>query len=125
VKRKTGRRVLERMPEMLAAIGDDGTIAAWNGECEEVTGYASAEVVGHPDAFVRFFPDPAYREQLVQEHRRLGGQVRNWEVQVTCKDGTVKTLAVSNISKVVPVRGWKEWGIAIDVTAIKRGNIAP
>lgn len=110
------RRVLERMPVMLAALGPDRNIIAWNRECEQVTGYGSAEVIGNPDAPAWLFPDQAYREQLLREHRRLNGQVRNWEVRVTCKDSTVKTIAVSNVSKSVSIPGWDEWGIAIDVT---------
>lgn len=35
------RRVLERMPVMLAALGPDRTIRMWNAECERVTGYTA------------------------------------------------------------------------------------
>lgn len=110
------RRVLERMPVMLAALGSDRTIIVWNSECERVTGYKTSEVVGHADVQKWLFPNQTYRAQLIQEHRRLDGQVRNWEIQVTCKDGTAKTIAVSNVSKSVSVPGWNEWGIAVDVT---------
>jgi two-component system, chemotaxis family, CheB/CheR fusion protein len=110
------RRVLEQMPVMLAALGSDHNIRVWNDECEKVTGYTSAEVIGNPDVPVLLFPDPVYRGQLVQKHRSLDGQVRNWKLQIRCKDGSEKTIAFSNVSKAVPISGWSEWGIALDVT---------
>jgi two-component system CheB/CheR fusion protein len=110
------RRVLERMPVMLAALGFDRTITVWNSECERVTGYTAAEVIGNPDVPAWLIPDPAYRAALLAEHTRLDGHVRNWEVQITCHDGMVRTIALSNVSKSVTVPGWSEWGIATDVT---------
>ena len=110
------RRVLEQMPVMLAALGSDHKIRVWNHECEKVTGYTSAEVIGNPDVPVLLFPDPVYRGQLVQTHQSLDGQVRNWKLQIRCKDGSEKTIAFSNVSKDVPISGWSEWGIALDVT---------
>lgn len=110
------RRVLERMPVMLAAVGSDRTLTVWNSECERVTGYTAAEVIGNPDVLRWLVPDPAYRTELLTERRRLAGQVRNWEVRITCKDGTARTIALSNVSTSVAVRGWSEWGIATDIT---------
>ncbi len=101
---------------MLAALGPEKTITTWNSECEAVTGYAASEVVGKSDVLTWLIPDPAYREALLAEHRRLDGNFRNWEVQITCKDGVVKTIIFSNVSKSVVVPGWSEWGIATNVT---------
>ncbi len=106
------RHVLERMPVMLAALAPDHTITLWNRECERVTGYASSEVVGNPDVMTWLIPDPAYRAAILAEHSKLDGNCRDWEVQVTCKDGTVKTVAFSNVSKSVEVPGWSDWAIA-------------
>lgn len=110
------RRVLERMPVMLAALGADHRIVVWNEECEKVTGYAAAEVVDNPDFPARLFPDPAYRASLLDKHRRVNGQVRNWNVSILCKDGTTKQIACSNVSQSVILAGWHDWGIAVDVT---------
>lgn len=109
------RRVLERMPVMLAALGADHRIVVWNEECEKVTGYAAADVIGNPDFPARLFPDPAYRTALLDEHRRMNGLVRNWHVQILCKDGSTKGIACSNVSRSVLLPGWQEWGIAIEV----------
>jgi two-component system CheB/CheR fusion protein len=110
------RQVLERMPVMLAALGSDRTLRVWNSECERVTGYTAEEVVGNPDVLSWLIPDLAYRATLLEEHRRLAGHVRNWNVRVFCKDGITRTIALSNVSKAVVVPGWSDWGIATEVT---------
>ena len=110
------RRVLERMPVMLAALGPDRSICAWNSECERVIGYRAEEVMGHDDVFFRLVPDPAYRAELLAEHKRQDGLIRNWTVRVVCKNGETKTVAISYVSKAVVISGWSEWGIATLVT---------
>jgi signal transduction histidine kinase len=47
---------------------------------------------------------------------------REWEWELTAKDGSTKTVAWSNISKAFPVPGWATWGVGIDVTARKRAE---
>ena len=110
------RNVLERMPVMLAALDDRLAVTVWNGECERVTQYSAKDMLGRTDAFVELIPDPTYREKLLQKHRRSAGHIRNWEIRITCKDGTERTVALSNVSESVLVPGWRDWGIAVDVT---------
>ena len=43
---------------------------------------------------------------------------------MTNKDGSVKTVAWSNISKHCPIPGWASWGIGMDVTGLKRAEEA-
>jgi len=113
------RRVLENMPVMLDAFDADGTIVAWNHECERVTGYRADEIVGNPKAMEWLYPDDAYRQQMVQAWRQRGDDYRGWEWEITCKDGSSRTVAWSNISKHFPVRDWVTWGIGVDVTEQK------
>ena len=67
------RRVWEQMPVMLAALGPYHRVVVWNQECEAVTGYAAAEILGSHDVFLRLFPDPAYREQLRTAYQNSDG----------------------------------------------------
>ena len=110
------RLVLERMPVMLAALGPDRTLCVWNSECERVTGYRADEVIGHDDVLARLVPDVVYRAELLAEHRRQDGLIRNWTARIICKNGETKTIAFSNVSKAVVVPGWADWGIATLVT---------
>jgi two-component system CheB/CheR fusion protein len=120
-KEELTRRVLEHMPVMLAALGPDHRCVVWNQECEAVTGYAAAEILGGHNVFLRLLPDPAYREQLLTAYQNSDGRIRNWVVRITCKDGRVKTIAVSSVSRPISVLGWREWGIGIDVSDLRNG----
>jgi PAS domain S-box-containing protein len=120
-KEELTRRVLEHMPVMLAALGPDHRFVVWNQECEAATGYAAAEILGGHNVFLRLFPDPAYREQLLATYQNSDGRIRNWLVRITCKDGRVKTIAVSSVSGPISVLGWREWGVGIDVSDLRNG----
>ena len=119
--RERMRELLDDMPVMLAATDKDRTIVFWNRECERVTGWKSEEVVGNPDSTKLYYPNEAYRARLSADRDRMGQQFRNWEVQFTCKDGTVKTIAWSNIAAQCPIPTWAEWGVAWE---LKRDAIA-
>jgi PAS domain S-box-containing protein len=110
------RAVLQNMPVMLIALADDGGIVVWNRECERVTGYPAMEIVGHPDALERLYPDAAYRSRMVAEWTRRGHTYRDWEVRLTGKDGFVRTIAWSSVAASFPVPGWASWAIGIDIT---------
>lgn len=116
------RLVLQNMPVMLDALDAAGNIIVWNQECERVTGYSAAEIVGNPDAMVWFFPDAEYRHRMLTAWAMQGDDFRNWEWELTCKDGSVKTIAWSNIAAQFPVPGWASWGIGVDVTERKQAE---
>ena len=118
------RRVLEDMPVMLDAFDADGTIVAWNQECERVTGYRADEIVGNPKAMEWLYPDDAYRQRMVEAWRQRGDDYRGWEWEITCKDGSSRTVAWSNISQHFPVRDWATWGIGVDVTERRKAEQA-
>ncbi|MBM0743648.1 PAS domain S-box protein, partial [Phormidium sp. CLA17] len=108
--------VLQNMPVMLDAFDEEGNIIEWNRECERVTGYRADEVVGNPQSIERLYPDPAYRQQMMQAWSDRGNNYRQWEWDITCKDGSIKTISWSNISDKFPIPGWASWGIGVDVT---------
>ncbi len=110
------RRVAEQMPVMLDAFDEDGQFVLWNRECERVTGYKAAEIVGNPRAFELLFPDPEIRDQVLRRVRKEEGDYRNVEVEITCKDGSRRFIAWSNISDTYPIPGWSSWAVGVDVT---------
>jgi two-component system, cell cycle sensor histidine kinase and response regulator CckA len=115
------KKVLRNMPAMMDAFDENGVAIMWNHECELATGYSAEEIIGNPAALELLMPDPSYRNQMIEELFRKGGNYRNWEWTVTCKDGTQKIISWSNISKDYPIQGWAGWGIGIDIT--ERKNI--
>jgi PAS domain S-box-containing protein len=117
------RTVLQNMPVMLDALDENLNIIVWNRECERVTGYSADEIIRHPDVSELLYPDPRYREQM-QAHLVASDDYRDWEWGTTCKDGSVRTIAWSNISRQYPVPGWTRWGIGVDITERKRAEEA-
>ena len=112
--------VVDAMPVMMDAIDEKGTIMAWNKECEHLTGYSSKEIVGNPNALEILYPDREYRENMLKELEDLSAPINEWEFELTCKDGTKKTIAWSNVSVEAPIPGWFTWAIGVDVTERKR-----
>lgn len=110
------RQVVGSMPVLLDAFDEDGTVIAWNEECERVTGYSAEEIVGNPDAMKLLYPDDKLRDEVMLTIKKAGGDFRNLELTLTARDGTPRTIAWSNVSKSLPIRGWATWAVGIDVT---------
>jgi PAS domain S-box-containing protein len=113
------RTVLENMPVMLDALDEDLNIIVWNRECERVTGYSADEIINHPRVSELLYPDPHYRERM-QGKLALNDDYRGWEWETTCKDGSVRTIAWSNLSHQCPVPGWDQWAIGVDITELRQ-----
>jgi len=116
--------MLMNMPVMIDAFDADWNIVLWNRECERVTGYGAGEILGNPTAMELLYPDRAYRGAMMQQWKERGDDYRNWRWGITAKDGSIKTVAWSNISKRIPIAPWKTWGIGVDVTEQTRAEAA-
>ncbi|MBO0350462.1 PAS domain S-box protein [Phormidium pseudopriestleyi FRX01] len=118
------RGILENMPVMMDAFDIEGNFIAWNRECERVTGYSANEIVGNPLAGELLYPISEERAAMVTEMVELDNHYRNWELELTAKDGSIKTVAWSNIAKQFPIPGWSGWGIGVDVSDRKQAENA-
>ena len=118
------RHVVEDMPVLMDAFDAEGNILLWNKECERVTGFSADEIVGNPKAMECLYPDADYRRRMLAEWIERGDDYRDWEWEMTCKDGSIKVVAWSNISRRFPVQGWVTWGIGVDVTDRKKAEKA-
>jgi PAS domain S-box-containing protein len=92
------RSILQNMPVMLDAFDETWNIIMWNQECERVTGFLADDVIKNPTIMEQFYPDAAYREQMMAVWVERGNNYRNWEWDITCKDGSTRTISWSNIS---------------------------
>ena len=110
------RQIVEHMPVMMDALDGQGAIVVWNRECERVTGYAADEIIGNAKAWELLYPDAAYRSRMLEEWARRGADYREWEWEITCKDGMVRRIAWSNCSMMFPIPGWSGWRIGVDIT---------
>lgn len=118
------RSLVDNMPILVDAFDEQWQLVFWNKECERVTGYAAAEMIGNPDALAWLYPNPAYRERMMARWHEIGNDFRDWEWEVTCKDGSIKTIAWSNISKYLPIPGYASWGVGVDATQRKQAEQA-
>jgi PAS domain S-box-containing protein len=116
------RLVLQNMPVMMDAFDANWDIIIWNRECEKVTGYSAEEIVGNPKAVELLYPNRDYRQQMMASWAERGNDYRDWEWEITCKDGSVKLISWSNISQEFPIPGWAAWGIGVDITDRKRAE---
>jgi PAS domain S-box-containing protein len=82
----------ENAPVGLHWILPDGTIQ-WANKVEfEIFGYAADEYVGH--SMAEFCADPKAMDIILSESRR-GGRLSDYETQMRCKDGTLRTVLIS------------------------------
>ncbi|EEL86936.1 hypothetical protein bcere0029_32050 [Bacillus cereus AH1272] len=101
--------ILQNMPIMINAIDEKGNIIMWNRECELVTGYNADEIINNPKVM-----------KLLHPYRPNRNDFRDWEMDITCKNGEIKTIMWSNILHSIPTLGWNVGAIGIDITKRKR-----
>ena len=116
--------VLLNMPVMIDAFDADWNIVLWNRECERVTGYSAAEIIGNPKALELLYPKRAYRERMMREWKERADDYRDWHWEITAKDGGAKSVAWYNISARVPIAPWRTWGIGVEITERKKAERA-
>lgn len=121
------RLVLEHMPVVLCAFDQEGGFLYWNHEAERVSGWTTEELRQSslfPYILPLIYPDQGYREQIMAEWARRGNQYRNWELELTRKDGEKRVLAFSSVSDLAPIPGWTSWSVGVDVTERVRAEEA-
>jgi PAS domain-containing protein len=77
-------------------------------------------MVGNPDALSWLYPDPSMLRQRLKLQN--GDGFRDMELTVRRKDGSYRTLLMSNISREFPVPGWTTWAMGLDITALKESQ---
>lgn len=119
--------VLQNTPVMVDALDADGGFVFWNRECERVTGYSAAEIVGNTRAMELLYPDGDARRRMLDEYARRETDFRDWELELTRRDGSRRRVLWLNVSREFPVRGWATWAVGVDVTEFRDdcGGIAP
>ena len=110
------RRIVREMPVMINAFDANGIVSFWNKECERVTGYLEDEIIGNRNVLRMLYPDKKYRRFIQKEIVANNFSYKNYETNITCKDGTKRTISWSSVSSLVLIPGWKYWEVGVDVT---------
>ncbi|MBZ0282986.1 MAG: PAS domain S-box protein [Anaerolineae bacterium] len=108
--------VLTHMPVMLSVYNAEGQRIVWNKECERVTGYTAEEICYNPNQLELLYPNPEYRASMMAYQEANRGNFRDWELETTCKDGSIRYILWSNVSKQYPISDWVDWAVGVDVT---------
>ncbi len=107
--------LVQSMPVLVEAFDTEGHIVVWNDTCTRITGYTSAEIVNNHRALELLYPDSTYRAHVEQALLKPQIPFHEQEWTMTCKDGSLKTIAWSSMPIAIP--GWSHWRIGVDVTA--------
>jgi two-component system sensor kinase FixL len=93
------RQFIDASPVPLSVDDMKGTIEYLNRKFEEKFGYSHKEIPTSAAWFARAYPNPMYRRQVANQWRSYlkkglsaGGEVRPPEVEVTCKDGSLRRV---------------------------------
>lgn len=99
---ETIRKLLDVMPVGVALMGIDGSIEYINRCFEETFGYSHAEIPTTREWGSNAYPDPDYRQKLVdnlesslKEARISGKPLTPVDVNVTCKDGSIRHVILN------------------------------
>lgn len=109
------RSILDNMPMLLDAFDDQGRVVFWNKECERVTGYSAEEIMAYDQPLLQLYSAAEY-ERMTRRNPLTGVNLSDWELTLTCKDGSTRTISWSSIAGTHPVAGWAFWGVGVDVT---------
>jgi two-component system CheB/CheR fusion protein len=111
------QQLFESMPVMFVAFDGQRRTVAWNQECERVTGYKAQEMIGGTDAF-RLVAGTIQTENP-QEGSFLGTN-RVDPRPLTCKDGSIRYIAWVAMAQEIPLSGWAQCWVGLDVTERRR-----
>jgi PAS domain S-box-containing protein len=99
------RTIIAQSPISMAVVSMEGTIEYINNCAISTFGYQPEDIPHMNDWWRQAYPDPAYREQVIAQwmglvEKAIAEENRNIErreYQVTCKDGTVKTMLIFGV----------------------------
>ena len=135
-ERKRTEEELNELHQFLEQIIDDasvwldvldchGNVLIWNKAAEEISGYSREEVVGTAGVWELLYPDPEYRERVVETRTTppAGEKVENFETVITCKNDCTKTLSW-NFRTLLDERGIRTGSLSIgrDMTDQKKAE---
>jgi PAS domain S-box-containing protein len=120
--RRRLQTILQHLPTILMAFDGNNHLAACNHEFERVTGYRPEDVMGK-GLLDLIQVDEERHAEVAAAHPADGGHYRGMEWNLRCKDGSLKSISWSNMSKYIPITGWANWIMGLDVTPIVHAEL--
>jgi PAS domain S-box-containing protein len=98
------RKIVEQSPIAMAIVSMDNVIEYINQKAIRVFGYLPEDITTMDSWWVKAYPDENYRKEVVAEWMgrvqmaiKEEKEIMGNEYQVTCKDGTIKTIFISGV----------------------------
>ena len=98
------RKIIAKSPLSMAIIAMDGAIEYINSCAVDTFGYQPEDIPNMAVWWQKAYPDPAYRDSvkalwmtLLEKAIAESGYIERREYQVTCKNGTVKTMLIFGV----------------------------
>jgi PAS domain S-box-containing protein len=98
------RLLIESISLPVAYINEQGDILFRNNKFYEVFGYTEQEIPTIKEWWINAYPDPEYRRKtennwtlFVEKARNTGKDTVSAEYEITCKDGSVRTIITSGV----------------------------
>ena len=110
------RSVLNALPVLVAATGEDGSIVLWNREAERVSGRSQAEMIGNSEAIDFLLPNERYRRQLLAEWAQHKHRFTDWPVTITRPDGDTRRILWSAVGNPGGAGDYASLLVGLDVT---------
>jgi PAS domain S-box-containing protein len=99
------RRLIESAPLPLCYVDKDGMITLRNERFIKIFGYNETDVPDLRQWWQKAYRDPEYRKWVVEnwneaviQASKNGTDIQSKEYEVTCKDGSVRTIIISGIT---------------------------
>jgi len=88
------KSIIDNAPVIIDAFDNMGNCILWNKKGQELLGWTQQEVMTAPDPLALFYPDPLYREAVLESIRAADGQFR--EFKVKAKNGSIRIQEWAN-----------------------------
>ena len=107
------QQLFENMPVLFVAFDEHRRAVAWNQESERVTGYRAKDMIGRTEGYKLLAGTMGTHEE------KAGGSLGTNRVDprpLTCKDGSIRYIAWVAMAEDIPLSGWSQCWVGLDVT---------
>lgn len=116
-ERETFFTILDKAPYGVGLLDKDGRILYFNSKFTEITGYSAEDTPTVGDWFRTVYPDPKYRQQVIDSWEKGIRGEKNKSFKVVCKDGRIKEIQFNRTvledgRTIVMLSDITEWKIA-------------
>lgn len=88
--------IIESANIWINVLDEEGNVVVWNEAAAEISGYSSDEVIGTDDIWAWLYPDPDYRQDILERVNAIlerEDEVKDFETTIQTKDGDERIIS--------------------------------